>query len=309
LGLETSGENIGLDANGRQVRSKKAVLSSLKLGSFEFQSVPVMVFDDSKISAARCALGGGVLGSEILPLLNWHFDLAESKLTLTKLDKPLTRDKGVDAIKLYNFGYPHAPIIDYEIGKLSDKLLLDTGSPAYFTLAEPAFSALEQKPEQYLSAQSLGGISAGGLGDRSSVYIKPYKNIKFGHYRHKQINVATRPIAPSLLGFEFFRKHRLLFNYAKEELWIKPLKTSRLNEADVDPMIQFIQDQGVAVIAYLSQEVKTRHPKLELGDVVTELNGQVLPGDMTECEIFDFLFEANAMTGHRFKTQNDRYAL
>lgn len=121
LELEAIDKRQGRDAHGAIVETN-IVQSDLTIGGTTFHKVPVFVADFPK--TAQC-LFDGVLGSEVLPLCAWQIDLPASVL---RCNSRLTKLGYLEKAKkqpLYDFGYPHAPILDVRFGDKAQSKALE----------------------------------------------------------------------------------------------------------------------------------------------------------------------------------------
>ena len=108
LELTAIDKRTGRDSHGALVETD-VVQSELTLGGVTFHKVPTFVAEFPEV--AQC-LFDGVLGSELLPLCAWQIDLPDSML---RCDSEVDRLEHLDQsnkLQLYDFGYPHAPILD-----------------------------------------------------------------------------------------------------------------------------------------------------------------------------------------------------
>jgi len=148
LGLETIGRSQGMDAHGVIIESE-IVQSRLKLGGVEFSNVPMFAADFQASAALNYFIGDGVLGSELLKLGAWQIDLKNLRLRYSQDVTQLPNIKGATKVRLYDFGYPHAPIMDVRFAPHArSKAMFDTGSPTCFAIS----------PADFNGAMKAGGV-------------------------------------------------------------------------------------------------------------------------------------------------------
>ncbi len=221
LGLEPIDQMQGRDSHGAIVTSD-IVQADLTLDGTTFRKVPVFVADFSSSGVAQCLMDG-VLGSEVLPLCAWQIDLSDAVL---RCDSDLRRLDLEDAKKqrLYDFGYPHAPIVDVVFtDKARSKAMFDTGSPQYFAISPPDFGAvkasggIERSVEGFGSAgESLGGKAPDGKQIRSRL-----KSLTIGNIELRGVTAPTREFAPSLIGASILEHFVVTLNQRNESIYFR----------------------------------------------------------------------------------------
>ena len=133
LGLEVVGTNTGRDANGREVTMDVAVVDTLSLGGFAARRVPVLIFDFHQLHLGRCLFDGGVLGSELLAAAAWRIDTERGALDIGPSGSFPVPEAAV-SLPLHDFGYPHAPVVDYRVGDVREPLPFDNVCSAWLLL-------------------------------------------------------------------------------------------------------------------------------------------------------------------------------
>ena len=164
LELEYTGSNTGQDANGSMVTMDTAVVPSLTLGDLTFHQVPVLVFDFDQLYLGSCMFDGGVLGSELLPGSVWRFDTENGLLQIADASQVSTPSPTLSA-PMTDMGYPHYPVVDYEVGDVTDKAIFDTGNSGELVvfsrvMQDPtvqAHVALDRSDEEGSDSVSTGG--------------------------------------------------------------------------------------------------------------------------------------------------------
>ncbi len=172
LGLKAVDKRKGQDAHGAIVESE-IVQADMTLGGVTFRKVPMSSADLSASKAGQCLIGDRVLGSEVLPLCAWQIDLPESVLRCNTRLKSLHHVKGATKQHLYNFGYPHAPILDVRFAeKAVSKAMLDTGSPGYLTI-------MRESPPSLIGASILEHFVVTLDARSESAYFDSYRKGPF----------------------------------------------------------------------------------------------------------------------------------
>lgn len=199
LRLEPVARRQSRDAHGAVVDTA-IVQADLVLGGVTFRRLPVYVADFPH--TARC-LFDGVLGSELLPLCAWQIDLPDGALRCHSRLSTLAHVDGAHKIALYDFGYPHAPIVDVRFADdARSKALFDTGSPDHFTLSPPDFEGARRSGAVTGTTRghgSLGG-SIGGPAPRKEQSRAQLRSLGLGGVDLGRVDAAVRASPPSLVG-------------------------------------------------------------------------------------------------------------
>lgn len=199
LELEIIDETEGRDSHGAIVETGIAQ-TDFTLGGTTFHKVPVFVADFPK--TAQC-LFDGVLGSEVLPLCAWQIDLPESILRCNSNLKELNHLKKAKSQTLYDFGYPHAPIMDIQFArKAKSKAMFDTGSSQYLAIAPPDFNAAKRNSAvgKTISGHGSIGGSIGGRAPDEEQLLGELKTFSIGNLKLGSVAALLRESTPSLIG-------------------------------------------------------------------------------------------------------------
>ncbi len=295
LNLVYVGRNTGRDANGVAVSMDLAIVGRLDLGGVTFLDVPVMVHDYSAVEMGACMLQGGVIGSEILPGSIWHIDPERSEL---KISAPhVGREvQGSDIVtRLYDFGYPHAPIIDYSIGDVSDRMLFDTGNAGELVLydkvaEEPSVMQLRQE-HSVRSGRGSEGISAGGRGSVRRMERFVQKGLHLGANPIAAIQTSKRTVPPSLIGSGILREYSVLLDYPANAFVLR--ERASAGAARIHPGFAITVKDEKARITQLFEASPAGAAGLRLGDQVVAIDGRVLPDPISsnDCETIGWLMD------------------
>ena len=204
LGLETIGRNTGVDANGTPITMDVAIARSITIGDVEFRDVPVLIHDFGDLSFGSCLLDGGVIGSEILPGSAWRIDLAARRLSIATDAAALGGAAPAVRARLHDFGYPHAPIVDYALGDVRDKALFDTGNSNELVLFRRVFDSpgvqRELVPGSRRAGRGSEGESAGGRGADGELFAFEVGELELDGRPIGPLAGTTRSVPPSLVG-------------------------------------------------------------------------------------------------------------
>ena len=274
LGLVTLAQNTGVDAHGTPVTMDIAVAETLTLGGVTFTDVPVLIFDPSTLELGPCVFDGGVIGSEIFPGSVWRID-TESR-TLTIAGAPDTDDDPVVRAPLSDFGYPHAPIIDYRIGDLSDRALFDTGSSEAVTLFAQVADA--RPVRQRIDADSLRegrgieGISAGGASAVGDLLRFTLEEFELGGVNLGPLEGTVRQAPPTLVGAGILSRYVVTLDYVNGEFGLTVRGAPEPRAPHAGYAIGY--ENGEARVAQLFEHSPAAEAGLELGDHVVAIDGR-----------------------------------
>lgn len=274
LGLVTLAQNTGVDAHGTPVTMDVAVAETLTLGGVTFTDVPVLIFDPSTLELGPCVFDGGVIGSEIFPGSVWRIDSENRSLTIAAT--PTADDRPAVRAALSDFGYPHAPIIDYRIGDLSDRALFDTGSSDAITLFAQVADA--RPVRRHIDANSLiegrgiEGISAGGASEVGDLLRFTLGAFELGGTNFGPLHSAVRQAPPTLVGAGILSTHVVTLDYVSGEFRLTPRSMPEPHAPHPGYAIGY--ENGEARVAQLFAGSPAADAGLELGDHVTAVDGR-----------------------------------
>ncbi len=281
LGLKAVAQNTGVDANGAKLSMDIAVLNSLSFGGVTFRGVPVMIFDFSGLPLGPCFVDGGMIGSEVLPGSSWRIDLENKRLTIAQSANAAPISAGATAAQLYDFGYPHAPVVGYSIGSYSDKALFDTGNSEEVTLFRKVFD--DPTVQEAIVAGSLRegrgseGESAGGRGAATDLFRFDLSGLRVDGQSLPDmpaIHATTRGAPPSLLGARLLDSYVVTLDYPGGRILFEPRHPPGRQEAKAGYAIGMVGDNAEVVQLFDgSPAMKTG---LRLGDRVLQVGGRAL---------------------------------
>lgn len=272
LGLPVVDQVTGKDAHGTAVTSD-IVQADIVLGGLQIQRVPMFAAELDKSEASRCFLGDGVLGSEMLPLCAWQFDLQAGRLRCHTQSAALPQVKNANRQPLHTFGYPHTPYLDVQLArKAHSKAMLDTGSPGLFTLS----------PQDLQGAQRAGGVartvpgygslgaSLGGQAPSQAQQRAVLKKLRVADVNLGRVFAPVRESAPSLVGAALLRRHIVTLDVRSNLAYFH-----RYNKQPIDTTgfgFSFAFDQTITV-GLVWDDTPAAKAGLPAGAKVTEING------------------------------------
>ncbi|OLF75454.1 hypothetical protein AWH62_06460 [Maricaulis sp. W15] len=293
LGLEPLGQNTGFDANGNPVTMDIVQLDQLVIGHTVFRDVPVLVFDFSSLATGGCLIGGGVIGSEILPGSVWRIDAQSETLTIAATTDALADHDPDLSGRLHDFGYPHAPIIDYQLGEISDRALFDTGSADAITLfarvAESASARARMVPGSLQRGEGQEGESAGGRGPTGPLARFSLREFELSGQALPTAPATIRAVPPTLLGAGWLSSHVITLDYAGANIFFEARPEPAEPRVDAGYAIAWVDDH--AEVVQLFEGSAAAQAGLRLGDHVVRLNDRSMQADgAAVCNTVRWLF-------------------
>jgi hypothetical protein len=275
LNLQIIGQNTGRDANGRAVTMDVAVVETLAIGGLTFHNLPVLIFDPHRLELGPCIFDGGVIGSEILPGSVWTMDTEQGRLTISAPDAATYSKEASLTARLHDFGYPHAPIVDYSIEDVRDKAIFDTGSPDEVVLFEGVTDS--KKVRRSIAAGTVvkgrgsEGVSAGGPGDIRDLHRFTLPEFHLGKDSIGPVRAMTRKTAPTLIGAAILDRYAVTLDYPAGQFILtdRARRSPRPPEPGYDVSIV----NGTVTVTALFEDTPAEQAGLRLGDRVTSING------------------------------------
>lgn len=307
LGLKAIGTNTGRDANGREHTTEVAILEELRIGSVTFRDVPVLISDFSTADPHRCFFDGGVIGSEIFPGSAWHIDADRQSLQIAGTFEELAGgDLAAPAITapLHDFGYPHAPIFDYSIGRLTDRGLFDTGSSDTVVLFGGV--AGDERVRRALVEGSIRegrgshGVSAAGPGEETDLLLFEIDGMRLGETPLGRQPGTIRAVPPTLLGLGLLATHDVTLDYPGKRMLLHP--RSRPEAEPSHPGFAMMMVGAEVRVTQLFEGSAAQRAGLRLGDEVVAVDGAALFPEEAPCETMRFLVETGSARSARALT-------
>jgi len=277
LDLEVIDKRQGRDSHGAIIETDIVQADFIVRGT-TFHKVPVFVADFPK--TAQC-LFEGVLGSEVLPLCAWQIDLPESVLRcnseLTKLDHLEKAEKQ----PLYDFGYPHAPILDVRYAaKAKSKALFDTGSPEYVAISPADFEGAKRNDGvgKTISGNGSMGGSLGGPAPNKDQLLVLLKSLEVGSIPLGRVAAILRESTPTLIGASILEHFVVTLDSKTSTAYFDQYRDGPFARSSYGFGLGF--DEAVSV-SIVWEDSPAEAAGLRIGQRVTSINGQ--PAD-TSCD-------------------------
>ncbi len=296
LDLKVIGSNTGRDANGREVTTQIAIVERLEIGAVTVRNTPVLIADFSVSDPQGCFIQHGLIGSEIFPGSVWGIDLEAMRLHIAeRLEDLATLDlaKPSVAAPLNDWGYPHAPVVPYSIGKFRDNALFDTGHSARVVLFNRVLES--EAVKRALDTQSLRkgrgslGVSAAGLGAETDLLRFEIEGMRVGEGALGRTSATIRTAPPSLIGLGVLDTHSVTLDYPGKRFLLHPRGEQKLTK-EWPGFALMAAETGVRVMQLYEGSAAER-AGLKLGDQVVAIGDRELPTGEASCEVKKWLIE------------------
>ena len=283
IGLVPVRQNTGRDANGRPITMDVAIAEEIQLGDLVLRNVPVLIHDFEGVPLGSCFFDAGLIGSEILKGSAWRFDMDASEIQVASSATALGVDADTPSAELFDFGYPHAPVLPYTIGKFSDRALFDTGNAGNLVLFKPITDdrAVKQATVRKSVERGKGseGVSGGGLGQLTDLMRLQLKSMTVGDVSFQSVGAQIRHAPPSLLGMGLLSNHVVTLDYPGGKVWFERRETPKT--ATTPASFGFTALDERVEVTQIYPEALARG--LKLGDRVLAVDGDELAyGDEAE---------------------------
>lgn len=277
LGLEVVDKRQGKDSHGAIIETE-VVQADLALGGTTIRKVPVFVADFPK--PAQC-LFDGVLGSEVLPLGSWQIDLPESVIRFSTNPAELDHLEPAKKQSLYDFGYPHAPILDVRFAEdATSKALFDTGSPEYFTISPPDLEGARNSGGVDGAIPGNGSIggSLGGLAPRKDQLMAQLNSLSIGNVQLGRVAAVLRESPPSLVGASVLKHFVVTLDAANSAAYFDQYRDGPFARPSYGFGLSFEEDVRVSLV-WNNSPAGTAG--LRVGQKIKAINGQTVSNSCT----------------------------
>jgi len=295
LGLVPFRQNTGRDANGRTITMDVALAETISLGGVTFRNVPVLIHDFAGVPLADCFFEAGLIGSEVLKGSAWRLDLASGTMMIAEPGADFERSSAAKSAALNDFGYPHAPVIPYKIGKFSDSALFDTGSASYVSLFNRV--AEDRAVRRSIDKQSLTkgrgsqGISGGGLGESTDIAQYQLKTFQIGDLPLREVPTRSKNIPPTLIGAGLLKTHVVTLDYPGGKAWFEPREDGSMEASKPSFSVSALDHSPV--VTQLFDDSAAKRAGLKLDDLVLQIDGRDLAyaNDKEKCSTAQWLWQ------------------
>lgn len=272
LGLTKVGTSKGRDSHGVIIESD-IVQADLTVGQVQFSKVPMFSADFESSEALKYFIGDGVLGSELLALGAWQVDLQGSRLRFEKQLADLPNLKEATRVDLYDFGYPHAPIMDIQFtDNAKSKALFDTGAPTFFTVSSPDLEGASKNSGVGRTVEGFGssGGSLGGQAPMSEQLLVELKSLSIGELTLGRVESMQRDLSPSLIGAKLLDQFIVTFDVQSKSAYFARFKEQPFSVPSFGFTLAFDEQISIAVVW---EDSPAAAAGIQPGMIVESING------------------------------------
>ncbi|MAI32827.1 MAG: hypothetical protein CMM07_14295 [Rhodopirellula sp.] len=275
LGLETIGRSQGVDAHGVVIESE-IVESRFKLGGVEFSKVPMFAADFQASEALKYFIGDGVLGSELLKLGAWQLDLKNFRFRFSQDVTTLPNIKDSTEARLYDFGYPHVPIMDVRFAPHArSKAMFDTGCPSFFTISPADLNGAQKAGGiggRIIGNGSAGGSLGGQAPGRKQVQAE-LKTVAIGELDLGRVAATGRASSPSLIGARILEHFIVTFDVKSKTAFFFKFSDKPLIQPSFGFSLAF---DNLISVAVCWDNSPAAGAGLRPGTHITKINGETI---------------------------------
>lgn len=273
LDLPVIGQSQGVDAHGVVVRSD-IVRASIRIGGVPMDQLALFSADFGTSAASHLFIGDGVLGSDVLPLGAWQMDVKSRRLRFDTDISRLPHVRDASCVRLHDFGYPHAPILDVVFASdARSKAMLDTGSPAYFAISPPDLAGAKAAGGvgRVIEGHGSAGASLGGQAPDSDQLMAELTSLSVGGLPLGPVGAVRRERSPSLIGAAMLRHFVVTLDSRAGRACFKRLDQVPLAESSFGFTLAFLDGLRVALVWEGSAAAQAG---LRPGTLLVAINGQ-----------------------------------
>jgi hypothetical protein len=220
----------------------------------------------------------GMVGFELFRRFAVRIDYGHDTLTLTN---PTRFDPTGAGLVIPFVFYDHLPMVSGKIADLPARFDIDTGSRSEVDITGPFVRA------HHLRARFGKGVSAvtgWGVGGPSRSYVVRLPSLTFGNappvmgpiagLSEDKRGAISDPNYDGNIGSGFLKRFVVTFDYAHQKMYLKPARPAPVDVGDFDRAGMWINaGPDGFVVTEVTSGGPAAHAGIQLGDVITELNG------------------------------------
>ncbi|QSE95934.1 aspartyl protease family protein [Fulvivirga lutea] len=156
FGLETKATKENSDSNGNTRLIEVVSVDSLSIGDATFYNIGAGEVEYGEKSFSPCIAKNGIIGANLIKLVNWHFDFESQQIRITT--GPINIDQNWTSIEFDRPMLSGTPLIDIKIGdEIIEDMLFDLGYNGGLILPSK-FSNMFDTESRKLIDQATTGI-------------------------------------------------------------------------------------------------------------------------------------------------------
>lgn len=263
-------EQTVTDAHGNEASYREVIMESVKLGTVDFQHIPALVLGEGHL--LECYGVDGIIGSLLFPESVVRIDVSRKILTLT--DETARLGLNPRTVIPLLTDRQNIPYFVLNLGEgQEEKVMFDTGSPAFYEMNEPTYQALKSRP--LLKTMSTGfGILGMGIGGAEQAEIKyrvELAGIRLGMGKFKNVTTETMNGPASRIGAGLLEYGAVTLDFPGHKFYFEPFGTAPadLSRKEWNAAITVSGDSLIIGCVWESMR-----DKLKGGEKVVAINGR-----------------------------------
>ncbi len=273
-GLETVATKENSTAQGNTKLIEVVQIDSLRIGETVFKKIGAGKVEYSANSASPCIAEHGIIGANLIKLVNWKIDYQNKKIYFS--DMPFETGEGPIVIGFDRPVFSATPKIDISLeNKTIRGVLFDTGFNGGLTLPSRVSSSFESDSNVYID-QSTTGI----YGSNIDTLIEKKLSLKLDKV-NTDFEVEFSSLGKGLLGNEVLEHFEVIIDNQENEILLEQKTDIEIRKSH--EMIPGILNDSLWVVNRIEIGLK----QVALGDTLTSINGYT-PDQLyqSNCEYF-----------------------
>ena len=262
-----------LDAAGIADTIKFYSTDNVCLGNLCFDNVGYGVTNLDAFETHLCMRIDGLLGVNIIKLLNWEIDFSNQIITVS--DKPfLATDYGMEIPFEEALG-GRTPEIKMKMGEYSFWATLDMGNNDLIQIPDSLF--FKSRVSKYLKyAKGEGKNTETLFNDETpqNQYISQIDTFYMGNNLIVNEMVCITPSTMILIGNKFLMKYgKIAINWKQKKIFLGKKDENKMIENDtIDEFVPTVQDNQL-IVSFIWENTDAYRAGIRLGDQITSING------------------------------------
>lgn len=296
-----------VDADAIEKTISVYAIDNFRVNSIQFDNVSYGVANLDDIEKQICMRIDGLLGTNILRLLNWEIDFDNQTITIS--DKSFSSNNYVMEI-LFEESFSCTPEIKMTMGEYCFSAILDMGNNDLIQLPDSLFF-LSRKSRYLKYAKGKGKTTETLFNDDTPQiqYVSEIDSLYIGNnlILNEVVKITPSPII--LIGNSFLAKYgNIAINWKKRKIFLGRPSGNTINENnEISEFSPYLKDNKL-IIGFLWENTKLQKEGAEIGDQILNING--IPTEEINaiqwCKIREILKEAENFTLELLKPTGEK---
>ncbi|WP_317899880.1 retropepsin-like aspartic protease [Aurantibacillus circumpalustris] len=301
LGIKTVTSRKAGDSQGNKSSLGFTSIDSIGIGGLQFLSTGAAIADLEHSSEIACFHLDGFIGANLMRKAVWQFDYERNIITITNDRHSLIIPSNALTIK-FKQALSGTPRVDLQLnGQIEGSVGIDLGSNGDFNCSEETFKTLKKKDSlNYSYTYGFGSSGLYGRGGQDTSWHAIISTIQMDSLKLFNQVVTFRKKAAKIVGTNFFRNYRLIFDWSLNELTLIPVKPYE-NTTEKSFLFSFILKDQQVFIGSTHYKENEGFESLKLGDQVLEMDGK----NFRTCSIDNYCL----LFGRRFENSDTDISL